>query len=112
MKKALILTLALTSINAYAALPDVPRDIKGNIIYSQDAILKFKQNYPCPTTGTPKMGCNGYKPVPITPLLCGGKDSASNYEYLPSKEAIAELKRQNVWKPTLCQGANPFSVSE
>lgn len=109
MKKFIsVLLISVFSVNAFAAQCFPARDAKGNVILDPDAITRFKQLEKCPDGGEPKMSCQGYKPVPIVPLVCCGDNAARNFEYWPSKLANQELKRQNKWSPSVCQSVSPF----
>lgn len=65
---------------------------------SQSALVEFKQQQPCPTTGASKGPCKGYVIDHINALACGGADRPENMQW----QTIAEGKAKDKWERKGC----------
>ena len=72
------------------------RDESGEIIRSSKVRYRFKVNEPCPAGYKAYEACPGWQIDHVIPLVCGGCDSVSNMQWLPT-----DLKR---FKDALEQG--------
>jgi 5-methylcytosine-specific restriction endonuclease McrA len=61
---------------------------------SQSAVTAFKKTHPCPATGKSKGKCPGWQVDHIVPLKCGGRDHASNMQWLTVSAHKAKTKRE------------------
>ena len=60
------------------------RDATGNIIRRADVLRAFQQIHPCPSTGLPTGACPYWQKNHGAPLACGGCDSVSNLNWVPT----------------------------
>ena len=65
---------------------------------SQTAIVEFKQQQPCPTTGAAKGPCKGYVIDHVKALACGGADSPANMQW----QTVADAKAKDKWERKGC----------
>jgi len=63
---------------------------------SQSAKVEFKQQHPCPATGSPKGPCKGYVIDHIVPIACHGADAPSNMQW----HTVADAKAKGKWERT------------
>jgi hypothetical protein len=68
----------------YADPAAIPRDKDGSIKRSAAVRREFVRLHPCPSGGTPSGACPGWYVDHVIPLACGGCDSVSNMQWLPS----------------------------
>ncbi len=59
---------------------------------SQSAKVEFKQQHPCPATGSPKGPCKGYVIDHIVLIACRGADAPSNMQWQTVVDAKAKDK--------------------
>ena len=59
---------------------------------SQSVKDEFKQQHPCPATGSPKGPCKGYVIDHVVPIGCGGADAPSNMQWQTVADAKAKDK--------------------
>jgi hypothetical protein len=65
---------------------------------SQSAKVEFKQQHPCPATGSPKGPCKGYVIDHIVPIACHGADAPSNMQW----QTVADAKAKDKWERKGC----------
>ncbi len=65
---------------------------------SQSAKVEFKQQHPCPVTGSPKGPCKGYVIDHIVPIACHGADAPSNMQW----QTVADAKAKDKWERKGC----------
>lgn len=67
----------------YCGVPQ--RTASGGIVRSQAVVNAFKKHHPCPATGKASGACPGWQINHVIPLACGGCDSVSNMDWMPTK---------------------------
>lgn len=80
---------AIALVALALGLPDaaaVPR--------SAAARAEFQRANPCPATAQRRGPCPGYQIDHVTPLKCGGPDSATNMQWLSIEEHKAKTARE------------------
>ena len=60
----------------------------------QSAWVEFKQQHPCPATGSRKGTCKGYVIDHIVPIACHGADELSNMQW----QTVANDKAKDKWE--------------
>lgn len=82
------------------------RDVLGNIIRRSDVRTAFKRVHSCPVTGLRHGACPGWAIDHIIPLYCGGCDSVSNLQWLPTaiKSAAGTLPKDRWERQIYCIG--------
>ncbi len=70
------------------------RDAQGKIKRSETAKQDFRKANPCPSTGKTRGACPGFEIDHRQPLAKGGRDSATNMQWL-SKEQHKQKTRQD-----------------
>jgi hypothetical protein len=60
------------------------RNSDGQILRSSSVLRAFQRNHPCPSTGLTTGSCPGWAKDHIIPLACGGCDSVTNLQWLPT----------------------------
>ncbi len=65
---------------------------------SQSAKIEFKQQHPCPATGSTKGSCHGYVIDHIKALACGGADRPENMQW----QTVAAGKVKDKWERKEC----------
>ena len=66
---------------------------------SQSAKVEFKQQHPCPATGSPKRPCKGYVIDHIVPIAYHGADVLSNMQW----QTVAEAQAKHKWERKGCR---------
>ena len=59
---------------------------------------EFKQQHPCPATGSPKGPCKGYVIDHIVPMARHGIDAPSNMQW----QTVADAKAKDRWERKGC----------
>lgn len=62
----------------------VIRNDSGDTLRSKQVLTRFKQLYPCPSTGKTSGKCPNWAIDHVIPLDCGGKDAVYNLQWLPN----------------------------
>jgi hypothetical protein len=75
---------------APAPLQPVTRNSNGRIARSSAAIRAFREDHPCPSTGSTRGGCLGYVVDHFRSLKHGGNDEPSNMQWQKMTEAMAK----------------------
>ena len=60
------------------------RDASGSIIRRSDVLAAFQKIHPCPSTGLTTGACPYWQKNHGAPLACGGCDSVSNLNWVPT----------------------------
>ncbi len=60
------------------------RSASGEIVRSAAAVSAFKREHPCPATGKSTGACPGWQVDHVIPLVCGGCDTLTNMQWLPT----------------------------
>ena len=60
------------------------RNASGEIIRRADVLAAFQKIHPCPSTGLKTGACAGWQKNHGAPLACGGCDSVSNLNWVPT----------------------------
>lgn len=87
MKLFLVLILLASSVFAQDARYCGPpaRDAEGDIVRSRPLLREFQRLHPCPLNGQTSGACPGWYKDHIVPLVCGGCDSITNLQWLPTE---------------------------
>jgi hypothetical protein len=85
--RILLLAVALVSLGAEAGTKR-----------SQSAKVEFKQQHPCPATGSAKGPCKAYVIDHTKALACGGADAPSNMQW----QTVADAKAKDKWERREC----------
>lgn len=65
---------------------------------SASAKADFRQQHPCPATGSTKGPCHGYVIDHIKALACGGADRPENMQW----QTVADGKAKDKWERKEC----------
>ena len=80
---ALAPALALSATDPrYCGPPQRASD--GSILRSKAVVREFRSIHPCPSTGLKTGRCPGWAVDHVVPLKCGGCDTLTNLQWLPS----------------------------
>ena len=79
---------------APAALQPVERNSKGRIARSSAAMRAFREDHPCPSTGSTRGPCPGYVVDHFRALKHGGDDSPSNMQWQKTADAMLKDRRE------------------
>lgn len=63
-------------------------------------VRKFRQAHPCPVTGEVRGRCPGFEVDHVLARRCGGKDKASNMQWL----AVDEHRKKTAREARTCKG--------
>jgi 5-methylcytosine-specific restriction endonuclease McrA len=83
----------------YASPSQIPRSADGSILRSGAARTAFVRMHPCPSTGLTRGTCPGWQVDHVIPLACGGCDSPSNMQWLPTSiKSAARPDAKDRWE--------------
>lgn len=80
--RALIVTVGVAVLAASA--PAIER--------SRAVVAEFRRTNPCPSTGRSRGACPGYQVDHRQALVCGGRDSVDNLQWLSIEEHKAKTR--------------------
>lgn len=92
------LTLSQKILFTFIACSTIANPVQARVKRSQSAIIEFKQQQPCPTTGASKGPCKGYVIDHIKALACGGADLPENMQW----QTVEEGKAKDKWERKGC----------
>ena len=84
----------------FCGIPD--RNLDGTIIRSTKVLTEYKKIHPCPSTKITFGSCSGWIMDHVIPLACGGCDSVSNIQWLPTEM----WKQKSLWERNIYGGKN------